>query len=196
MPEEIMIAVTSEDENGQEVTSYVPLTEYDNANEVISALPEELVQAHSEFQRMDNLYSNAVKESKKYKQRAQTAESQLSQNNNDETEENTTPPQTQNPLDVEQLTAIIKKQVLADIQADNEAVTQRNQTIANLMTEHGLNRVPNAREILANSSNPEETAKMLGRSFKQFDSIDGGQVDVDSDGFKQGLYNRLGLPTD
>lgn len=197
------VFVAVEGENEGEV-NYVSLTDYDNVSEVINSLPEDIVQSHSEFQRINTLYEGAVDESKKRLKRAQTAEEQLkaksSQKQSAQTtteEENTEPPEvTQQTIDVEELKTSLKQEILGDIQNERKAKSDRDLMLNNLVKKHRLHRVPDAMVILENSTNPEQVAELLGRSAKQFDEVDGGVVDVESDDFGKRIMGNLGLPTD
>lgn len=193
---DLFVPVTSTDDEGNEVTNYVPLAEYDNASEVISALPEDLVQSHSEFSRVNELLNKAVKESKKFKTRAQTAEQKLkAKNSGDDNEGNQTDPEPTPTLDLETLRTSLKDEILNDLQAERQQVQQRSDAISNLMKKHRLSNVPEARSIIEASTDPEKTAELLGRTSKQFDEYTGGEVDVESEDFLKNVFNRLNLPT-
>lgn len=190
MPD-IMIAVQGENE-GDDVT-YVPLTEYDNASEVIATLPDELVQSHSEFQRLDNIRNSLLDEKRKFQKRAQTAEQKLQENSSsgDDETPDAEPPQQQDPLDIDALRQSLKEEILGEIKTDRQAQTDRELFLQNLVKKHRLQKVEGAMDILSDSNNPEQTAERLGRTRKQFDALDGGTGEMTDDDYLTNMMNNI-----
>jgi hypothetical protein len=161
----------------------------------VEQLPEEIVKAHSEFQRVDTLYKKAVDESKKFKQRAQEAEAKLQPSEEKEPQEKDLPQAKVEPINEEELSKRLYEKIKAEFATENQAKQTANLEVENLIKQHRLQGVEGIREILAGAGSGKTTlAENLGRSLKAFTPIDGGEVDVDSPDFMKGVYERLNLP--
>jgi len=185
------------DDEGNE--SYVPVTE-----ETEVELPETLIKAHPEYQRVSTLYGKAVDESKKRLTRAQKAEQMIKEladdtekpEGDDEPKDDGKPANV--PLDVDALTEKIFERLIERNTQEQTAQQKKDAEIADLITKHKLAGVQDVVKILANSSNPAETAELLGRSAAKFDtSQSGGETiptNIDEMDFS-GVLRKMGLPT-
>jgi uncharacterized protein with von Willebrand factor type A (vWA) domain len=182
MPE---IYVKQVAEDGSE--SFVQLTE----------VPEDVVKTHPEYDRVNKLYSKAVEESKDRLRRAQAAEAKLNETNPKEEKEpkQEDPKKVETPLfDREALKAELLKEIKDDFAAQAQATSNEEAEIQNLLRKHRLTGIEGAADALRNAKDRNALAESLGRAAKQFAPMMGGDVDVATGDFMEGVRSNLGLP--
>lgn len=165
---------------------FVPLSEVENAAEIVATLPEELVQGHPDHKRVTELYRTTAEESNSRKQRAQTAEQRLADllAKKEDSVDKDTPKINENSADTPRKTQFDPNELyeqfrtrLMKEQAQEAAKRNAEQTaVSELMEKHGLVGNDDAETaLLATSEETREAlAASLGRFRKQFADIPTG----------------------